>query len=175
MIKKILIVLLVIIGGILAYAATKPDTMHVERSTVINAPPSKIFALISDFREWSRWSPWENLDPNMTKTLSGAPSGKGAVYEWKGNSDVGSGRMEILEATEPSMVSIQLDFIEPFEGHNVTAFRLVPSGGATNVVWTMDGPSPFMMKVMSVFMNMDTMIGTDFEKGLVAMKRAAEQ
>ena len=175
MIKKTLIVLLVIIGGILAYAATKPDTMHVERSTVINAPPSKIFPLINDFREWPRWSPWEHLDPNMARTLSGPPSGKGAVYEWKGNSDVGSGRMEILEAAEPSLVSIQLDFIEPFEGHNVTAFRLAPSGGGTNVAWTMDGPSPFMMKVMSVFMNMDSMIGTDFEKGLAALKTAAEQ
>ncbi len=175
MLKKIVVGIVVLIAAALAYAATKPDTMHVQRSISIDAPADRVYPLISDFRQWPRWSPWENLDPAMTRTLSGPPSGKGAIYEWKGNSDVGSGRMEITGAAEPSNVTIQLDFLEPFEAHNVTEFRLESAGPATNVIWTMDGPSRFTMKVMSLFMNMDSMIGADFEKGLAALKTEAEK
>jgi hypothetical protein len=175
MLKKVIVVVLVAIAAGLAYASTKPDTMHVQRSIGISAPADRIYPLIADFRQWARWSPWEHLDPAMTRTLSGAASGKGAIYEWQGNSDVGSGRMEIADTVEPSKVTIQLDFLEPFEAHNVTEFRLEPSGSVTNVIWTMDGPSPFMMKVMSLFMNMDSMIGADFEKGLAALKTEAEK
>lgn len=175
MLKKIVIAIVVIIAAVLAYAATKPSEMHVERSAVINAPAPKVFALINDFREWPKWSPWEDIDPQMKKTLSGSASGPGAVYEWQGNSDVGKGRMEITGASEPSSVTIKLDFLEPYEGHDITVFTLTPTGDQTNVRWTMDGPSPYVMKVMSVFMNMDKMIGGDFEKGLGRLKAAAEK
>jgi hypothetical protein len=110
----------------------------------------------------------------MTRTHSGAPSGRGAVYEWSGNSDVGTGRMEITDTMPPTSVTIALDFLEPWEGHNVSEFRLTPQSDATTVRWTMEGPSPYMMKVMSVFMNMDRMIGDDFERGLAKLKTAAE-
>jgi len=174
MLKKIALVLLVLIVGVLLFAATRPDALHVERSAVINAPPETIYPMLSDFHQWRRWSPWEELDPAMTRSHSGAPSGKGAVYEWSGNSDVGRGRMEITNAVEPSRVAIALQFLEPWEANNVAAFTLAPRGSATMVTWTMDGPSPYLMKVMGLFMNMDRMIGGDFEKGLTKLKAAAE-
>src|SRR5260221_14610912 len=111
-------VVIVIVAGILIYAATKPDTFRVQRSASIKAPPDKIFAMINDLHGWGAWSPYEKKDPAMKRTFSGAQSGKGAVYEWDGNSNVGKGRMEVIEATPPTKVAIKLDFIKPFEGHN---------------------------------------------------------
>jgi hypothetical protein len=115
------------------------------------------------------------LDPAMTKNHSGAASGQGAVYEWEGNSDVGKGRMEITESAPPSRIKIKLDFLAPFEAHNTAEFALQPAGGGTNVVWAMHGENNFMGKVMQVFMDMDSMIGKDFETGLANMKAAAER
>ncbi len=175
MIKTIAIVIVVVIAAILIFAATKPETFTVQRAASIKAPPEKIFAVLDDFHNWGVWSPWEKMDPDMKRTFSGAANGKGAVYEWQGNSKVGQGRMEITDATAPSQVTIKLDFIKPFEGHNVAEFVLQPSGDATNVTWTMRGPSPYMAKVMSVFCNMDSMIGKDFEAGLANLKAATEK
>jgi hypothetical protein len=175
MIKKIALVVVVLVGALLAYAATRPDSLHVERAATIKAQPDKIFPLIDDFHRWQSWSPWEKLDPAMKRAHSGAANGKGAVYEWEGNSQVGQGRMEITDASTPSSVTIKLDFIEPFEGHNVARFALVPQGDSTNVTWTMDGPTPYIGKVMGVFMNMDKMIGNDFESGLANLKALAEK
>ena len=128
---------------------------------------------IRDLKLWQEWSPWEKLDPDMKRTLSGAPSGTGAVYAWEGSSKVGAGRMEIRDVA-PSKVVIQLDFIKPFEGHNVTEFALVPKGESTDVQWTMRGPATFVMKLMGLFTNMDRMIGRDFERGLANLKAAVE-
>ena len=175
MIKKILLGVVVVVVAVLAYAATKPDAFMVERSTTIKAPPEKIFALIDDFHNWSSWSPWDKLDPAMTRTHSGAASGKGAVYEWTGNSKVGTGRMEITDSSPTSRVGIKLDFLKPFEAHNVAEFTVAPVGDSTKVTWTMRGPSPYMAKVMSVFASMDRMVGGDFETGLANLKRTAEQ
>lgn len=175
MLKKIALALLVVVVGILVYAATRPDTLRVERKATINAPPDKIYPLIADFRRWTSWSPWEKRDPALQRTYSGAASGKGAVYAWQGNRDVGSGQMEIVDVTEPTKVGIKLDFIEPFEGHNVADFTLVPKGGATDVTWVMTGPTPYLGKVIGVFINMDRMIGNDFEAGLASLKAAAEK
>jgi hypothetical protein len=172
--KTIAIVVAVAIAGILAYAWTRPDSFRVERKATIKAPPEKIVALIDDFRAWTQWSPWEKRDPELKRTYSGAPKGKGAGYAWEGNKNVGSGSMEVLDSS-PQKVVIKLDFIKPFEGHNTTVFTLVPEGAATHVTWAMYGPSPFISKLMSVFMNFDTMIGKDFEAGLAAMKAAAEK
>jgi len=174
MFKKIAIVVLVLVVAVLAYAATRPDRLHVERSATIQAPPEEIFPLISDFRRWASWSPYETRDPAMKKTYGGAAQGKGAVYEWEGNSEVGQGRMEITDA-DPSRITIKLDFIKPLEGHNVADFALVPQGGTTNVTWSMDGPSPYIGKLIGVFMNMDRMIGSDFETGLANLKAIAEK
>jgi len=169
----IVAVLLIAVVAVVILATTKPDSFRVQRSTAIKAAPEKIFALINDFKAWPQWSPYETKDPNMQRQLSGADAGQGAVYAWSGNKNVGEGRMEILEST-PTAIVIKLDFLKPFEAHNTATFTLVPQVDSTEVTWTMDGPSPFITKVMSVFFNMDKMIGTDFEAGLANLKRLAE-
>ena len=171
----IAIVLAVAIAAILILAATKPDTFRIERSAKINAPAEKIFAVLSDFHQWTGWSPWEHKDPALKRSYSGAERGKGAIYGWEGNKDVGTGRMEILEANPPSKLVIKLDFFKPFEAHNTAEFTMLPQGNATNIHWVMHGPAPFMSKVMQVFMNLDHMIGRDFETGLANLKKLAEK
>lgn len=175
MIKSIIMVLVVIVAAILAYAATKPDNFRVQRAASIKAPPDKIFALINDFHKWGGWSPWEKLDPEMKRTHSGAAEGKGAVYAWEGSGKVGAGRMEIMESSPPSRIAIKLDFIKPVEGHNTAEYTLEAKGDSTDVTWAMYGPVPFISKVMQVFVSMDSMIGKDFETGLANMKSMAEK
>ncbi len=176
MIKRILTILLVVVVCILGYAATRPDSFTVERKISINAAPEKVYANLVDFNLWPAWSPWEKLDPAMKKTLGGPPSGVGATYEWTGNSDVGAGKMEITGATPSSQVVIKLDFLKPFESlGNVTTFSLAPNGASTDVTWSMTGPSPYVSKLMGVFVSMDKMIGKDFETGLSRLKAASEK
>jgi uncharacterized protein YndB with AHSA1/START domain len=169
------VVLLVAVAAILVLAAMKPDTFRVVRSTTVKAPPEKIFPLIADFRAWSAWSPWEKRDPALKRSYGGSASGKGAVYEWEGNSKVGRGRMEIIDAPPPSRVAIKLDFLKPFEAHNTAEFTLTPRGNTTDVTWAMHGPNLFIGKVMSLFVSMDRMIGKDFETGLANLKAEAER
>jgi hypothetical protein len=174
----VVVVLLVVVACILLYAATRPNAFRFQRSLAIKASAEKIYAQIADFHAWRSWSPYEKKDPDMKRTFTGAPNGKGAVYEWDGNKNVGAGRMEVLEAPAPSLVKIKLDFLKPFEGHNTAEFTMVPgspAGDATNVTWAMYGSSPFMMKVMGMFMNMDKMIGNDFAVGLANLKAVAEK
>lgn len=168
-----IIVLAVI--AIVAIAATKPNNFVVQRTTDVAAAPETVFALIDDFHKWRDWSPWEGLDPDLKRKMSGAQSGRGAVYEWDGNKKVGSGRMEIVEAAAPNKVVIKLDFLRPFEAHNMAEFTIVPQGQTTRVNWAMRGPSPFMTKVMQTVMNFDKMIGKDFERGLANLKAIAER
>jgi len=170
----ILGVLAFLVVAILVAAALQPDSFRIQRSTLVNAPAEKVFALIDDFHAWGSWSPWEKLDPGLRRTHSGAPRGQGAVYAWEGNPKVGSGRMEILESTPPSRLIIKLDFLKPFEAHNQAEFALASEGGATRVTWAMTGPQAFPMKAMGLFMNMDRMVGGDFEKGLASIKQIAE-
>ena len=138
----VVLALLVIAGGLLLFAATKPDTFQVQRTVTIKAPPEKIFALIGDVHRWGIWSPYEKLDPAMRRTLSGAAEGKGSIYEWDSDSRAGRGRMEITDASPPSQVTIKLDFVKPFESHNTVNFTLRPQGESTNVTWAMQGPIP---------------------------------
>jgi hypothetical protein len=173
MLKIVAYVVIALIAIVLGLAATKPDTFQVQRTVTIQAPPEKVAGLIDDFRQWGSWSPWEKLDPAMRKTYGGTASGKGSIYAWEGNGKVGAGRMEILNAT-PSKVTIKLDFLKPFETHNLAEFTLEPQGGATQVSWAMHGPSPLISKVMQVFVSMDSLIGKDFETGLANMKTVAE-
>jgi len=173
--KIVLVVVAVLVVGVLVVAAVRPDDFSVQRSASIQAPPEKIYPMLADFRQWPAWSPWEKLDPEMKRTLGGPASGPGATYAWQGSSKVGAGRMEIKEVTAPAQVRIQLDFIKPFEGHNVTDFTLVPRGDTTEVTWLMRGPAPFVSKLMGVFVDMDKMIGKDFETGLANLKAAAEK
>ncbi len=174
MFKIIGLIIVLLVAGVLIYATTKPDSFRIERSTTIKAPPEKISAYLSDFKQWAAWSPWEGKDPAMKRTFSRAASGKGAIYGWEGNKNVGTGRMEILDV-QPQKVTIKLDFISPFEAHNTTEYSLAPLGDSTKVTWAMFGPSNYMSKVMSVFMSMDKMVGPDFEAGLAKLKTAAEK
>jgi Polyketide cyclase / dehydrase and lipid transport len=169
------VVLAIAVAVVLILAATKPDTFSVRRAATVRAPPERIFPLINDFHQWGSWSPWEHKDPAMKRTYSGADSGKGAVYAWDGNKNVGSGRMEIREASLPSKIVIKLDFFAPFEAHNTAEFTMLPQGDATNLTWVMHGPLVFMAKVMHVFINMDKMIGKDFEAGLANLKKLTEK
>jgi uncharacterized protein YndB with AHSA1/START domain len=170
----IAVVLAIVIAIVLVLAAAKPDQFGVRRGAAMKAPPEKIFALINDFHQWGTWSPWELKDPAMKRSFSGAESGRGAVYAWDGNKNVGSGRMEILDASAPSKIVIKLDFLKPFEAHNTAEFTILPQADATDVNWVMHGPAPFMSKVMQVFMNIDKMVGKDFEAGLANLKRLTE-
>jgi uncharacterized protein YndB with AHSA1/START domain len=171
----IAVVLAIVIAVVLILAAAKPNTFSVQRGATMKAPPEKIFSLINDFHQWGNWSPWENRDPAMTRSFSGAQSGRGAAYAWEGNKNVGSGRMEILDASAPSKITIKLDFLKPFEAHNTAEFTMLPQGDVTNVTWVMHGPAPFMSKMMQVFMNIDRLIGKDFEIGLANLKGLTER
>jgi uncharacterized protein YndB with AHSA1/START domain len=175
MLKKIAILIVLVIAGILLWAATKPDTLHVERTVTINARAERIFPLINDLHQWQSWSPYEKKDPAMKRYYSGPPSGKGAAYVWDGNNQVGSGRMEVAESTAPSKIDLDLDFIRPVKGHDVAEFTLKPNGNSTTVTWSMTGPNRYLGKLMSIFVNMDKMIGSDFEAGLAGLKMAAER
>ena len=175
MLKIIAILLVLVVAGVLAFAATKPGVFRVQRTASIKAPAEKIFPLIEDFQRWSAWSPWEKLDPDMKRTYSGPPSGKGAVYEWNGSNKVGQGRMEITDVSPPNRVTIKLDFLRPFEGHNTAEFTLDGRGDSTIVTWAMYGPNRYMAKVMSLFVSLDRMVGRDFETGLANLKAAAER
>ncbi|MGO4376865.1 SRPBCC family protein [Pseudoduganella sp. RAF53_2] len=173
--KKVLIAIVVIVAAVLGLALTQPDSFTVQRSATIKAPPEKIIGYINDFHQWAAWSPWEKLDPNMKRTFEGPVSGQGAVYAWIGNDEVGQGRMEITENSPPSKVVIKLDFIKPFKSTNQAIFALQPQGDSTVVTWTMNGPSQFITKLMTVFVSMDKMIGKDFEQGLSQLKAVAEK
>ena len=168
-------VLAVLFLGFLAYAATRPPDYHVERSLVIKASPEELYTIVSDFRNFDKWSPWAELDPDMKKEFSGAESGVGAIYTWAGNNDVGEGRMTIEEATPGEIVSCKLEFLKPFEATSITSWRLVPESDGTRFVWTMDGKNETLMaKVFGVLMDMDSAVGADFERGLGKLKSLAE-
>jgi len=160
--------------SILGLAATKPGAFHIERKAAIAAPPATVFAVVNDLHRWSEWSPWEKMDPNMKKTYAGPESGVDASYGWAGNDKVGEGRMTITESQADSRVGIRLEFLKPWQSTNQVAISLAPAGEGTEVVWAMDGTNNYMAKVFSVFMNMDQMIGKDFEAGLTNLKTLAE-
>lgn len=178
MLKILLIIVAVIVVLLLAvvvFASTKPDVFHVERTATINAPPEKIFPLINDFHQWQFWSPYEKLDSSMKRSITGAENGQGAVYTWDGNGKAGAGRMEIVESAPSSKILIKLNFSRPFEANNTATFTLAPAAQATTVTWAMDGASPLIAKVMSVFFDMDQMIGKDFAQGLENLKAITEK
>jgi Polyketide cyclase / dehydrase and lipid transport len=175
MFKSIVLTLAIAVVIVLGYAVSQPDSFRVERTISIKAASEKVFPLINDFHHWTQWSPWENIDPALKRTYSGADSGKGTVYAWEGNDKVGAGRMEITDSSAPSKIVIKLDFLKPFEAHNTAEFMLQAKGDTTDVTWAMFGPSPFMAKLIGVFMSMDQMVGKDFETGLANLKVAAEK
>ncbi|RKP49293.1 SRPBCC family protein [Trinickia fusca] len=173
MFKTLIIALIVVVGFVLIYAATKPDTFRVQRTVHIQAPPERVFALISNLRNFNTWNPFEKKDPAIQGHYSAHDSGAGASYAWE-SAKVGSGRMEIVSVTPSSNVTLKLDFIKPFEAHNMADFTLTPNAGGTDVTWAMHGPTPYFSKVMQVFISMDSMVGNDFAAGLANLKALAE-
>jgi uncharacterized protein YndB with AHSA1/START domain len=174
MLKTIAIAIAVAVLATLIYAATKPDVFHVERTINIKAPPEKLFGLINDFRQWEAWTPY-NKDPAMKKTFSANTSGKGATYAWEGNKDVGKGEIAITESEPNSRIAFDLHMITPFEGHNHVVFALKAAGDTTTVTWILEDHHSYFLKLMCVFINMDRMIGKDFETGLARLKTLAEK
>jgi Polyketide cyclase / dehydrase and lipid transport len=158
-----------------AYAATRPDRFRIERSIRVKAPIQNLFTQVNDFHLWQGWSPWENKDPAMQRTYSGAASGLGTIYAWDGNKEVGNGRMEIIESTPHSSIRIKLDFFKPFEAHNTADFTFTEESGETLVTWAMYGPQPFFAKLMSLVFNMEKVVGPDFEQGLNKLKQVVER
>lgn len=151
------------------------DTYTVERSVVIDAPQKRVYDQLADFHNWPNWSPWEDVDPELKRTYSGAASGIGAVYGWSGNRRAGQGRMEIVDAAEPSRVRIDLVFEKPWKAQNDTSFVIEPDGSGSRVTWSMTGKNTLMTKVMGIFKSMDKLLGPDFEKGLSRLKATTER
>ena len=174
MFKKILIGLAVALAGLAGVISTRPSTFTVQRSATIQAPPDIAFALVNDFHRWGEWSPWDKRDPNMKRAFEGASAGAGAKYGWTGNDDVGEGRMTIEESKANELVHIKLEFLKPWEATNTTLFTFKPEGEGTTVTWKMEGNNTFMGKAFSMVMDMDGMIGKDFEEGLANMNTAAQ-
>jgi hypothetical protein len=149
-------------------------TYVVERSTTVDALPQQIYDKISNFRNWAEWSPWEELDPDMSKTFEGQDGAVGSSYSWQGNRKAGQGKMTMAKLDAPNGATIDLQFLKPFKSESAIAFTLAPEGDATKVTWTMTGDHTLMSKIMGVFVSMDKLVGKDFEKGLTQLKAAAE-
>ena len=171
----IIIALVVAVGALLAYTATRPDTFSVQRSASIAAPAERIFPLIANLKAMNTWNPFVQPDPAIKLAYSGPEIGKGAAHTWKGNSKVGEGRIEVTEATAPGRVTMNLVMIKPMKADNAVEFTLRPNGTGTNVTWKMSGRQPFLAKLMNVFIDCDNMVGRQFEKGLASLKVMAEK
>ncbi len=170
--KKVLMGVAVLLAGFAAVVAMQPSEMRVSRSMTIAAPPDAVFAQVNDFRNWQAWSPWEGLDPNLQRSYEGAESGEGAVYHWAGNAEVGEGRMTIEESRAHERIRIRLEFLKPFVATNVAEFTFIPQRDGTEVTWSMTGEKNFFCKGMCLFMDMEEMIGGEFDKGLAQLAQA---
>ena len=168
-----LAVVALLLLALAVYVATRPPVLRVERSAVVGAPAAVVFPIINELHQWHRWSPYDKRDPDMKRTFDGPPAGPGSVYAWNGNKHVGEGRMTILESTPNERVHMKLEFVRPFACTNRVTFTLAPSAGGTRVSWLMEGKNTLTGKVLSLFINMDKMVGTDFEQGLSNLDAAA--
>jgi len=170
----VLLVVVIVVALLLIVVATRPAKFRVERSIAIAAPPESAFAEVNDFHRWAAWSPWEKLDPTMKKTFEGAPAGPGSSYAWVGNPKVGEGRMTIETSAPPALVKLKLEFFKPWKATNATTFAFDREGAGTKVTWAMEGEHNFTMKAFGLVMNLDKLVGRDFERGLAALKALAE-
>ena len=175
MLKIIVIAVVVLVAGVLLFAASRPDTFHVQRTASIKAPPEKIFALINNMQRFISWNPFTRKDPNIMESYSGPASGKGAVTAFDGNREVGKGSLEITDSLSPSKVMMQLRMTEPMQVSNQIEFTLEPQGDVTQVTWSMRGPVPYFAKVIHLVFNMDRMVGDEFATGLASLKAIAEK
>ena len=174
MLKLVLIGLVVIVVVLAIVIAVQPEEFRISRSATMAAPAPVVFAQVDDLRNWEKWNPWQKVDPAMKLQFSGPPSGVGAAYAWQGNKDVGEGRLAITESRPADLVRVRLEFLKPFAATNTAIFTFKPSGGRTEVTWSMEGRNNFFAKAVHLCVNMDQMVGGQFEKGLADMKAAAE-
>lgn len=174
MIRKLFFLLVIAVAVIAIIAAFKSPDFTITRKAVIDVPPDKVFPLVNDFHKWESWSPWAKKDPNMKQTFEGTSAGKGTIYTWAGNKEVGEGRMTITESQPDELIRIKLEFLKPFAATSDTLFTFQRVGAQTHVTWTMSGKNNFIARAFCLFMNMDDMVGGDFEKGLASMKAVAE-
>ena len=174
MLKKILLGVAVVLVALCGVIATRPSTFSVQRTATLKASPDIAFALVNDFQHWGEWSPWDKMDPNQKRTFEGAATGVGSIYGWSGNDQVGEGRMTIEESKANELIRIKLEFIKPFATTNSTTFTFSPVAEGTSVTWKMEGQNDFMGKAFSLFMDMDAMVGKDFDNGLATLGKVAE-
>jgi len=174
MMQKILIGLIAMIGSFLALILLQPSDYQITRTTTISAPPQDVFAQIDDFHRWQAWSPWAERDPKAKVSFDGPASGKGAMFAWSGNNEVGEGRMTLTESQSGEHARIKTDFVKPFVGSSYSDFSLKPEGGATSVSWTISGQNDFIAKAICMFVSMDKVLGGEMEKGLASMKQLVE-
>jgi len=172
MLLNVLLVVALALAALAVYVATRPADFRLVRKRTLAAPPGAVFDLVNDFRKWPEWSPWEKLDPNLKRDLSGPPSGTGSAYHWSGNAKAGEGRMTITDSQPPHRITIRLEFIKPWTATNTTTFDFAPNGSGTEVTWAMTGTNNFMAKAFSIFMNMEKFVGPDFERGLASLDAA---
>lgn len=175
MLKRIALAVAIAITLFAIFVWTRPAEFTISRSIEISASPEGVFAILNDFHRWDEWSPWSRMDPNMKKDYSGSPLGEGARYAWRGNEKVGSGRMTITQSHPPMHLEIKLEFFAPFETTNRTEFHIDKTPQGSRVTWTMSGHNNFVSKLFGLVMDMDKMVGKDFEKGLSNLKHLAEQ
>ena len=161
------ILLFVIVAG-------RPDEFTVLRSATITAPPEKVFPHVNELRKWDAWSPWAKIDPNCKITYAGPPAGVDASHAWAGNNKVGEGKMTIIASAPSNSIRLRLEFLKPFKATNTAEFKFTPEDGQTLVIWSMTGKNNFFFKIFGLFMDCDTMVGKDFEKGLACLKAVAE-
>jgi hypothetical protein len=171
---KVILILLTAIVVLAIVVAMQPADFRVERSATMSAPPQSVFVQVDDLRKWEAWNPWQKLDPAMKMTYAGPPSGPGASYAWTGNNQVGEGRLTITESRPNDLVRIKLEFMKPLAATNTATFTFKPQGNQTAVTWSMEGRNNFLAKAINLFMNMDRMVGGQFERGLADMKKIAE-
>ncbi len=175
MIKKILLVLALALVTVLILAVFRPDTMVVERSATMAAPPSAVFSVVNDFSRWNEWSPWAKLDPEMKTSLEGPKTGVGAIYRWSGNTEVGEGSTTLVESVPNEKVAMKLAFVRPFPGESDVQLSFTPEGGGTKVTWAMQSPQPYIGKLMGIFMDCEKMCGDSFLEGLANLKQVVEK
>jgi len=174
MLKKILIAIAAIVVVFVVVVAIQPSEFRIVRSATISAPAPAVFAQVNDFHNWEAWSPWAKLDPAAKATFEGPSAGTGAIFRWAGNDKIGEGSMTITESRPSNLIRITLEFVKPFAATNTAEFTFEPEGNQTAVTWSMAGKNNFMAKAVSLFMNMDKMVGGKFEEGLANMKSVVE-
>jgi uncharacterized protein YndB with AHSA1/START domain len=174
MLKTTLLIVAAAVAALLIYAATRPDSFRLERSTTIAAPPDKVFALVNELRQFNVWNPFAKQDPKIEISYDATTAGVSGAYSWRGDKS-GAGRMQIVESVPPRMVTMKLDFTKPFEAHNMVNFMIQPQGEGSKVTWAMHGPMPYLNKLMTIFFSMEKMVGSEFEAGLASLKALAER